>query len=92
MAKLVRDRIPDLFGGSARPLNPPDFRVALREKLREETEEYLEAGDVQELADVLEVVYALAALDGLTPADLEALRAGKAEARGAFLRRLWWEG
>ena len=92
MAKLVRDRIPDLFGGSARPLNPPDFRVALREKLREETEEYLEAGDVQELADVLEVVYALAALDGLTPADLEALRARKAEARGAFLRRLWWEG
>lgn len=91
MAKLVRDRIPDLFGGSARPLNPPDFRVALREKLREETEEYLEAGDVQELADVLEVVYALAALDGLTPADLEALRARKAEARGAFLRRLWWE-
>lgn len=92
MAKLVRDRIPDLFGGSARPLNPPDFRVALREKLREETEEYLEAGDVQELADVLEVVYALAALDGLTPADLEVLRARKAEARGAFLRRLWWEG
>lgn len=92
MAKLVRDRIPDLFGGSARPLNPPDFRAALREKLREETEEYLEAGDVQELADVLEVVYALAALDGLTPADLEALRARKAEARGAFLRRLWWEG
>lgn len=91
MAKLVRDRIPDLFGGSARPLNPPDFRVALREKLREETAEYLEAGDVQELADVLEVVYALAALDGLTPADLEALRAGKAEVRGAFLRRLRWE-
>ena len=39
MAKLVCDRIPDLFGGSARPLNTPDFREALRGKLREDTAE-----------------------------------------------------
>ncbi|MFC4639164.1 phosphoribosyl-ATP pyrophosphohydrolase [Deinococcus hohokamensis] len=90
MPKLVRDRIPELFGGVARPLGEADFRAALREKLREETQEFLDSGDVTELADVLEVVYALAAQDGVSPAALEALRAAKARERGGFHARLWW--
>lgn len=91
MGKLVRDRIPELFGGQSRPLNPTDFRSALRNKLGEEVAEYLEAGEVLELADVLEVVYALAELDGVGQTELESLRAQKAEERGGFMSRLWWE-
>ncbi|WP_230272938.1 nucleoside triphosphate pyrophosphohydrolase [Deinococcus sp. 6YEL10] len=90
MGKLVRDRIPELFGGQTRLLNGEEYRAALRAKLKEEVAEYLDSGDPEELADVLEVVRALAALHGLTPGDLEVLRRAKADARGGFAGRIWW--
>lgn len=90
MGKLVRDRIPELFGGQTRPLNGEDYRAALRAKLQEEVAEYLDSGEPEELADVLEVLRALAALHSLTPEDLEALRRAKADARGGFAGRVWW--
>jgi predicted house-cleaning noncanonical NTP pyrophosphatase (MazG superfamily) len=91
--KLVRDRIPDLILSTGRR---PETRVAergeytslLRAKLYEEAGEYMESGDPAELADVLEVVYALAALHGLTPADLEASRSAKHTTRGGFSERI----
>ena len=91
MGKLVRDRIPELFGGYSQTLDEPGFRAALRDKLQEEVTEYLESGDPPELADVLEVVYALADLDGVSPTRLEEMRARKAAERGGFGKRLWWE-
>lgn len=91
MGKLVRDRIPELFGGHSRTLDEPGFRAALRAKLQEEVAEYLESGEALELADVLEVVYALAELDGVSAAGLEEMRARKARERGGFGKRLWWE-
>ncbi|WP_407538596.1 nucleoside triphosphate pyrophosphohydrolase [Deinococcus radiomollis] len=92
--KLVRDRIPELFGGQATRLPDAAYVDALRAKLSEETGEYLAAftapGRHAELADVLEVLLALAEQDGLTPADLERLRAVKTAERGTFSARLWW--
>lgn len=95
--KLIRDRIPEVFGSAGvRALNETEFAAALRAKLAEETGEYLAAttpGERRaELADVLEVVYALAGLDGLSPADVEAARHEKAAKRGGFAARLWWQG
>lgn len=90
MSKLVRDRIPELFGGPSRVLNADEFRAALRAKLGEEVAEYLASGEVLELADVLEVVYALAMLDGVGNGELEDLRRHKAGERGSFEARLWW--
>ena len=90
MPKLVRDRIPELFGGTVQPLGEAEYRTALRAKLQEEVQEYLQSGEVMELADVLEVVYALSELDEVDPARLEILRSEKAAERGAFRRRLWW--
>ncbi|WP_245679237.1 nucleoside triphosphate pyrophosphohydrolase [Actinomadura hibisca] len=91
--KLVRDRIPDIIRAGGRT---PDTRVApsgeyaalLRAKLYEEAGEYTATGDPAELADVLEVVHALAALHGLSPDDLEEQRAAKAAARGGFTDRI----
>ena len=94
--KLVRDRIPELFGGQIlKVLSDPEYVDALRAKLAEETGEYLAAVILAErhaeLADVLEVVLALAAQDGLTPAELEGIRVAKAAERGTFGARLWWQ-
>lgn len=90
--KLVRDRIPQIIRTAGRD---PDVRVAgdgeyrtfLRTKLYEEVGEYAASGDAEELADVLEIVYALATAAGLSPDDLERLRAAKAARSGRFETR-----
>lgn len=95
MGKLIRDRIPELLGdqaGTHRQLQDEEFEAALREKLREEVQEYLESGEVMELADILEVVYALGKLDGVTESQLDYFRAEKARDRGTFEEKLYWDG
>ncbi len=91
--KLVRDRVPEIVRAAG---GVPDVRVAgdgefltfLRTKLYEEVGEYAASGDAEELADVIEVVHALAAAAGLSPDDLERLRAAKAARNGRFEQRL----
>ncbi len=87
--KLVRDRIPEIIrakGGECktRMLSDAEYADALDKKLGEELTEYLASHDPEELADLLEVIYACAALQSLSPADLEQIRADKAEKRGGF--------
>jgi len=94
--KLVRDRIPEIIRKAGKT---PFTRVAgddelctlLESKLQEETDELRKsppAKRAEELADVLEVVHALARLEDLGPGELEALRAEKATDRGGFDERL----
>lgn len=92
MSKLVRDRIPELFPASAyRVLDDVEYESALWAKLAEEVREYVTDRTPEELADVLEVLHTLAALHGLTPQNLEELRARKAAERGKFEGRVWLE-
>lgn len=93
LRKLVRDGIPDIIrAGGETPVThiatPGEYRRALRAKLREEMAEYFESGDIDELADILEVVYALGRLDGCDPAQLDAVRERKAAHRGTFSGRV----
>ena len=98
--KLVRDRIPEIIrAGGSEPITYvaglEEYRSRLRDKLGEEVAEALAADDEhapEELADVLEVVRALAALLGVDPEQLEKIRAAKAEARGGFAGRIVWVG
>jgi predicted house-cleaning noncanonical NTP pyrophosphatase (MazG superfamily) len=72
---------------------PDEYATRLRDKLTEEVGEFLDSdSDPEELADVLEVVYALAALAGTDPQRLEKLRAAKADERGGFADRIIWAG
>ena len=94
--KLVRDRIPEIIrlrGGRPifRTADEAEYWLKLKEKLREEVEEFASAGSEaeakEELADVLEVVRAIA--DHLRcHGEVEALRIKKAEERGAFKERI----
>jgi predicted house-cleaning noncanonical NTP pyrophosphatase (MazG superfamily) len=90
--KLVRDRIPEIIRSAGREpvtriATGAEYPALLRSKLYEEAAEYIASGDPSELADILEVVHALAALHDLTPEDLERRRAAKEAERGAFARR-----
>ena len=94
--KLIRDRIPRIIKDAGekpvvKTLDAPAYREALYQKLQEETDEYLRSGEQEELADILEVVYALAALDGATPEELEIARLRKRERNGGFSQRLYLE-
>lgn len=95
--KLVRDKIPEIMRAAGQvavvhAADPVEFQMLLRMKLIEEVDEFLTSQEPEELADILEVLYALADSLGLDAAGLEALRQGKAELRGAFARRIVWHG
>jgi len=65
----------------------------LKRKLHEEVEEYIQAADdaeaVEELADILELVHALAQIHKILPEDVEKVRTKKAEERGGFKDRIF---
>jgi predicted house-cleaning noncanonical NTP pyrophosphatase (MazG superfamily) len=99
--KLVRDNIPEIIRASGQlpvihTAEHAEYRTFLRKKLLEETEEYLSSTDdlerLEELADILEVVRALAAYQGATWTDLQRAQLEKAEEKGAFTKRLIWSG
>ncbi len=98
--KLVRDRIPEIIRADGLEpevyvAEPAEYRARLRAKLAEEVAEYMEADDTEapeELADVLEVAFALAADLGVDAAQLEKIRESKAEQRGGFSERIVWTG
>jgi predicted house-cleaning noncanonical NTP pyrophosphatase (MazG superfamily) len=97
--KLVRDGIPRIIeagGGQpvTRVLDQAGYLAALRAKLMEEAEEAQAASDKQlrsELADVLEVLQALAAAHGMSWGDVVAEAARKRDERGGFDQRIFLE-
>lgn len=91
--KLVRDRIPEIIraaggGPSVKIAGDEQYWALLHAKLYEEAAEFAADPVPEELADLLEVVRAMAGLIGCSPEKLESVRAAKAEARGGFTRRL----
>ncbi|GGL69029.1 nucleoside triphosphate pyrophosphohydrolase [Halocalculus aciditolerans] len=84
--KLVRDGIPGIIEeeGETPVTHVADGDEYEDRLLDEEAAEYRESGDVEELADVLEVVHALRDLEGRSRDELETMRAEKAEERGRF--------
>lgn len=91
--KLVRDKIPEIIeakGGKAetRILSDEEYRMFLEAKLDEEAGEYHRDKTVEELADILEVVYALAASMGCTKEELLEIYEKKHGARGGFAKKI----
>lgn len=92
--KLVRDRIPEIIKengkrATIRILDDTEYGDQLLKKLSEEVEEYQRDRNIEELADILEVVRVLAELHGRSPGDLERLRAEKAARSGGFEKRVF---
>lgn len=91
--KLVRDKIPEIIeagGGKAeiRILTDEEYAVYLEAKLDEETGEYHRDKTPEELADILEVVYALATAQGVSKGELEKIYQKKHDARGGFEQKI----
>lgn len=91
--KLVRDKIPEIIEASGKrclveTLTDEDYLEMLEAKLDEELAEYHQDQNLEELADLLEVIYACAVARGYSVAELEQVRADKAAKRGSFAERI----
>ena len=87
--KLVRDRIPEIIESSGKTctveiLSDEDYLRMVDAKLDEELAEYHKDQNIEELADLLEVIYAATKARGYSIEQLETVRSEKAAKRGAF--------
>ena len=87
--KAIRDKIPEIIAESGKKFNlkqldDESFLAELETKLTEEVNEYAESKDVEELADLLEVIYRISELRGVSSDELDEIRKDKAEKRGKF--------
>lgn len=94
--KLVRDKIPDIIKNTGKVphchiLSDEEYLSELDRKLNEECAEYQADKSIEELADMLEVMYAIAEVRGYSVAELEKIRAEKAEKRGGFKQKIYLE-
>ncbi|MBQ2669122.1 MAG: nucleoside triphosphate pyrophosphohydrolase [Clostridia bacterium] len=91
--KLVRDRIPEIIEASGNScvtniLSDDAYLRMIDAKLDEELAEYHKDQNIEELADLIEVIYAAAIARGHTLEELEKARAEKAEKRGGFRKKI----
>lgn len=91
--KLVRDKIPESIVKSGQKpkihiATEVEYRQKLKLKLQEEVNEYLKDNNIKELADIIEVVYAIADFNKLKPEDLELMRLKKLREKGGFEKRI----
>lgn len=97
MAKLVRDKIPEIIKDSGRlPVTHvaagQEYKQALMQKLVEEVQEVGKANTreelVEEIADVLEVLATIMQLEKLNGPEVTAAQKKKREERGGFGGRI----
>lgn len=94
--KLVRDKIPEIIKkDNCKPiikvLSDEEYMNELNKKLKEETNEYLEDNNVEELADIVEVIYAILDSKNVSVEEFETIRKSKVEKRGAFKDKIFLE-
>lgn len=91
--KLVRDRIPEIIENDGKTcrieiLTDEEYIKKVDAKLDEELAEYHKDQNIEELADLMEVIYAAAIARGYSVEELEAVRKKKLQKRGAFVKRI----
>ena len=88
--KLVRDNIPSLCKNpETRILDDVEYTAALKLKLQEEVGEYLQDNNIEELADIIEVVEALAENQGSSLREVLEFKQRKQTKNGSFKDKLF---
>ena len=91
--KLIRDKIPQIIKQSGKQailkqVSGQEYLDLLNAKLGEELQEYLDSESVEELADLVEVVYAILEHKNVSLQEFEVIRKQKVKERGAFEEKL----
>lgn len=95
--KLVRDNIPQIIKKTNKIphthiLTDEEYLIELDNKLSEEFNEYQTDKNIEELADMVEVIYAITKARGSSVEKLEKIRKAKIEKNGAFEKKIYLEG
>ena len=95
--KLVRDKIIDIITANGEKpiyhtLSDEEYLNELHKKLFEEANEFVENDNPEELADLLEVIYAIAKHKNINMQEVEQIRLNKREKRGGFDSKIYLEG
>ena len=97
MGKLVRDRIPEIIRNDGKKpiieiLSNEEYLIELDKKLCEEVAEYQADKSIEEMADVLEVLFAICEGRGHTVEELLQVKEFKREKRGGYKDKIYWIG
>ncbi len=97
MGKLVRDRIPEIIRNDGKKpiieiLSNEEYLKELDKKLNEEVAEYQADKSIEEMADILEVLYAVCEARGHSVEELLQVKEFKREKRGGFKDKIYWIG
>lgn len=97
MGKLVRDKIPEIIRNDGKTpiveiLSNVDYLIELDKKLNEEVAEYQSDKSIEEMADVLEVLFSICEARGYSVEALMQVRETKREKRGGFKDKIYWLG
>ncbi len=92
--KAIRDKVPEIikkdgYSCNVKKLSDEQFLIEIEKKLSEEVAEYQNDKNPEELADILEVIYRIAKLKGISKEELENIRIKKVEERGGFEKNLF---
>lgn len=94
--KLIRDKIPEIIKASGKELKTrvllnKEYQFKLNEKLSEELKEYQTHHSIEELVDIVEVIYAILKTQDVSLEKFESMRQEKYQNRGGFDKRLLLE-
>lgn len=94
--KLVRDNIPQVCKKDnqvchIRILSDQEYLVELNKKMQEELKEYLESGEIEELADLEEVLRAILETKQCSYDEFEKIRLNKVSSKGSFKNKIYLE-
>ena len=92
--KLVRDKIPELIEADGKILameilSDESFVKMVDAKMDEELAEYHKDQNLEELADILELIYTATVARGFSIEELENVRRIKAEKNGTFEKKIY---
>ena len=93
--KLVRDKIPENINSKEgrkcnyKILNDEEYLQELNKKIFEEAHEFIEEHDIEELADLMEVVFAIMKIRNISIEDVEKARQVKNGKKGSFNDKIY---
>ena len=92
--KLIRDKIVENMEElghtvTCKILDDKEYETELNKKLLEEANEFLEMHDPEELADLMEVIYAIAEFKKIDLKQVEEFRLKKLNCKGGFNKKVY---
>lgn len=90
--KLVTDKIPKIIeqdGKKAKVtvLDDIEYHKCLINKLHEEVQEFIESDDVEEIADIIEVIDSILKVKGITWSHIRDIQDNKRKKNGGFNKK-----